>query len=301
VLDWAQAHYYSSAAGGSDLFKGFYGEAKHYAGTHAATDKFSFVSGTTPVGQSSLSNGAQGGVRGDLNGDGIDDVNFVGISANDGFFGGNPLYVFFGTSQKMTYQSTDLRSVVDGTNGFYVAHDNYLSTLKGYAPQDAGDVNGDGVDDLVLLGGGNPLTVIFGKKTPYAQPTYPTIQDVGSEAAFFDTDQVRSARVGDLNKDGIADIVFISENKLRVVWGKQGLTGKPIFGTQYPEVGEIDIDPASGLDQVSVVDDIDGDLTNDIVILSRTWNGSTGGALILFGKTITFFLGGPNLDPLIPH
>jgi hypothetical protein len=137
---------------------------------------------------------------------------------------------------------------------------------------------------------------VFGKKSPYSAGHYAELAALASEAAFFDTDKVTAARVGDLNRDGIGDIVFITENKLRVVWGQQNLVGKPIFGTQYPEVGEIEIDPASGLDSVAIVGDLDGDDTADVIVFSQTWAQNTGGALILFGKTLTRIFGGPDLE-----
>ena len=81
----------------------------------------------------------------------------------------------------------------------------------------------------------------------------------------------------------------------------KGLKGKPIFGTQYPEMGEIEIDPASGLDSVGIVGDLDGDQTDDVIVFSSSWNGKTGAALILFGKTLTRLLGGPDLEVPKPH
>lgn len=294
--DFAQANFYSSAAGGSDSFDGYYGLASGYPGVYSNGNDFSFLSGTTPVGQASLSNGASGGVTGDFNGDGIDDLVFVGIANNDGIFGGCYLYVRFCQTQRFTAQGAQMKGTLDGTNGFQVTHDDYPSQIHNYVPQDSGDVNGDGVDDLVLTGGGEPLTVIFGKKTPYASGSYGKLPDFGSEAAIFDTDPVVGARIGDINRDGIGDIVFITENKLRILWGQKNLTGKPIFGTQYPEVGEIEIEPGSTLDDVSVVGDIDGDDTADVVILSNDWK-SSGGALIMFGSTLTHLFGGPTLDP----
>jgi hypothetical protein len=296
IRDWGQANFYSSAAGGSDRFIGYYGMPGPYPGVYDAAPSFSFVSGTTAVGQNSLSNGVGSGVGADVNDDGIDDLIFCGISSNDGFFGGNYLYVKLGSKVELTEQNAAIRDTLDGTNGFQVANDDYQSNQSTFVPQDAGDLNGDGIADLVVTGGGKVITVIFGKTKPFASGVYANLDALGSEAAFFDTDTVVSARVGDLNKDGIGDLVFVTENKLRVLWGKQGLAGKPIFGTQYPEMGEIDIDPASGLDDVAVVGDLDGDDTADVVLLSNTWGGGTGGALVLFGKTLTRFLGGPDLD-----
>jgi hypothetical protein len=295
IRDFAQSTTYSSLEGGVDSFNGYYGVAGGYPAVYSAKPSFSFVSGTAVVGLSTLSNGTRSGVSGDLDGDDIDDLTFVGISANDGMFGGCYLYVRFGENVQLSEQKVLLKGNLNGDDGFFVSHDEYLSTYSLWVPEDMGDVNGDGIDDLIVTGGGKALTAIFGQKTPYSKGGYTNLSELGTAAAIFDTDTVIGARTGDLNRDGTEDIVFITENKLRVVWGKQGLTGKPIYGTQYPEVGELDIDPESGLDDVSVVSDLDGDGTDDVVILSDSWHGS-GGALILFGSTLTRMFGGPNLE-----
>ncbi len=306
-LDWAQAHFWSSVTPGStDVFRGFYGSAGPWSGTYNTVATFSFVGGATPVGQSSLVEGTRSGVRADLNGDGMDDLVFGAIAANDGQFGGNYLYVVFGTQQQLSQSKGAVKGTLDGATGFQVDNPAYMSYKSdpaqgGFEVEDAGDVNGDGIQDLVLTHAGTPMTVIFGKKAPYSSGEYAHLQDMGSEAAYFNCDPVVSARTGDMNKDGIDDVVFITENKLRVLWGKKGLKGKDIFGTQYPEMGELDIDPASGLDRVIVVGDLDGDGTEDVVVTSSTWNSNHGAALVLFGRTLTRLLGGPDLGPPIPQ
>jgi FG-GAP-like repeat/Calx-beta domain len=298
-LDWGQSHFWSSVSPGStNKFRGWYGSAGPWSGSYNAPTAFSFLSGATPVGQSSLVEGTTPGVRSDLNGDSIDDLVFGGIAANDGQYGGNYLYVLFGGQQQLSQSGATIKGTLDGSNGIEIDNDDYgtYKSSGGFGVHDSGDVNGDGVQDLVVTGAGTPMTVIFGKKTPFASGAYANLQAMGSEAAYFNCDQVASARTGDMNKDGIDDVVFITENKLRVLWGKKDLTGKDIFGTQYPEMGEIEIDPASGLDSVTIVGDLDGDGTQDVVVMSSTWNGNTGGALVLFGKTLTRLLGGPNFD-----
>ena len=297
IVDFAQASFYSSAGGGDDAVDGFWGESGALGGVFTATQTFSFPSGTTPVGHASLLSGTSNVGRVDLDGDGRDDFVYVGLAANDGQFGGNHLYVRMGDGSTFT-GSSPVTGTLDGSNGFQVSNDASTYYASGtFTPQDAGDLNGDGIEDLVLTAGGAPLTVIFGRASNYASGTYATLQDMGAEAAFFNTEPVSGARIGDLNADGIGDIVFVTENKLRVIWGRPDLTGKDIFGTQYPEVGEIDIDPMSGLDHVGLVADLDGDQADDIVVLSDTWKSGTGGALIVFGKTITPTLGGPEIEP----
>lgn len=296
VVDFAQAHFYSSVLGGTDELFGFFGPAGSWGTSYTSSDTFSFQSGTTPVGVASLASGTSDLGRADLNDDGIDDIVFVAAAANDGQFGGNYLYARFGDGSMFTGTSLPVKGTLDGSNGFEIRNDAYF-TEGSFSPQDAGDVNGDGIDDLVLTSGGAAMSVIFGRSSPFPPGSYERLRDMGpTEAAFFNTDAVRSARIGDLNADGIGDVVFVTENKLRILWGEVGLTGKEIFGTQYPDMGELDIDPESGLDRVGLVADLDRDGADDVVVLSDRWNGA-GAALVVFGKTLTPTLGGPEIEP----
>lgn len=98
---------------------------------------------------------------GDINADGFDDV-IVG-SENDG---DGKAYVIFGSQNGFDGQ-LDL-ATLDGSNGFVINPIDSGNNL-GYSVSDAGDINGDGVADLVLVSGGNGVDdpgatyVIFGQ------------------------------------------------------------------------------------------------------------------------------------------
>jgi len=99
---------------------------------------------------------------GDVNGDGFDDV-IIG-SQNAGGRNGQA-YVIFGTDQLSS--ATFELSSLDGKNGFKIDAINVRDGL-GIAVSDAGDVNGDGFDDLLvnakssLLDNPSETYVIFG-------------------------------------------------------------------------------------------------------------------------------------------
>jgi Ca2+-binding RTX toxin-like protein len=110
---------------------------------------------------------------GDVNGDGIDDllIGAFGASPNGDFSGGS--YVVFGGAGVGSGGHLELSSL-DGTNGFRlsgVAARDY----SGFAVSTAGDVNGDGIDDLLIGTPGGPNRngdfsgasyVVFGQAAP---------------------------------------------------------------------------------------------------------------------------------------
>ena len=80
---------------------------------------------------------------GDINGDGLDDLI---IGAPDDFYSEGKSYVVFGSSRfNASLELADL----DGTNGFVLNGINRFGR-SGYSVSGAGDINGDGLDDLII-------------------------------------------------------------------------------------------------------------------------------------------------------
>ena len=85
---------------------------------------------------------------GDINGDGIDDLIIGARSADPNGNGGGQSYVVFGGTEVGATGSLELSSL-DGSNGF--ALNGLVSNdLSGYSVSNAGDINGDGIDDLII-------------------------------------------------------------------------------------------------------------------------------------------------------
>ncbi|MEA3274762.1 MAG: integrin alpha [Pseudomonadota bacterium] len=85
---------------------------------------------------------------GDVNGDGVDDI-LIGASAGDpdGISRAGESYVVFGSAGGFP-AAIDL-GALDGTNGFVLKGID-AGDLSGWSVSGAGDVNGDGVDDILI-------------------------------------------------------------------------------------------------------------------------------------------------------
>jgi hypothetical protein len=163
---------------------------------------------------------------GDVNGDGISDI-VIGVGSSP--FGA---YVVFGGI--MPYLSSYIvDTLLNGTNGFKLTS---TSSWFGNSVASAGDVNGDGVSDLVIGAYINTAYIIFGSRASFANPfTVDSLLNGANgfkftSAGVFDSSlglSVTSA--GDLNADGISDILVGtgSINASYVVFGSRVLHTNP--------------------------------------------------------------------------
>jgi hypothetical protein len=193
---------------------------------------------------------------GDLNGDGFDDVLVGAFGADPNGFSSGSAYVVFGSDEDFAPELP--LSVLDGTNGFQINGKQPDDDL-GQSVASAGDVNGDGFDDLIIAGftallGAGASYVVFGHAGGFAETLDVSSLDgingfqiLGEDAGDGSGGSVASA--GDVNGDGFGDLIIGASNA-----GDVSQYGYP--GASYVVFGGAGGFPAS-LD-LSVLDGVNG-------------------------------------------
>ncbi|HEX5049490.1 MAG TPA: cadherin domain-containing protein, partial [Gammaproteobacteria bacterium] len=193
------------------------GRAYLVYGGHALPDPFDLASVDGASGTALVGGGTQVASAGDVNGDGYDDV-IVGSGA------AGRAYVVLGGPNGLGAQ-VDL-AALDGSNGFAIGSSAAGAALGlGGAVSAAGDVNGDGLGDLIV---GAPLSaaegdreaglsyVVFGRASGFDATVdlatlTPSEGFVIKGAEGEDRSGFSVASAGDVNGDGFADLLVGTE------------------------------------------------------------------------------------------
>ncbi len=246
---------------------------------------------------------------GDINGDGIDDLLIGGTGPDpNGNNNAGETYLVYGKSGASALSGTfDLANADVTFNGIDV------SDFAGRAVSNAGDVNGDGIDDLIIGASGADGTgnddageayLVYGKSG--ASALSGTFDLANADVIFTGIDDEDFAgravsNAGDVNGDGIDDLLIgaylahangnIDSGETYLIYGKSGagaLSGTIDLANADVIFTGIEPYTRSGF-PVSNAGDINGDGIDDLLIAAHradpNGNNGAGETYLVYGKS----------------
>lgn len=246
---------------------------------------------------------------GDVNGDGLADMI---VGAPDSQLPGDSgrSYVVFG---KTSTAVINLSEVVAGSGGFVINGESPVDE-SGFSVSGAGDVNGDGLADLIVGAPGNDYSggnagrsyVVFGRTSGQAIDLFAVAAGIGGFVINGESTSHQSGRsvsgVGDYNGDGLADLIVgarlaadssqISTGRSYVVFGKtsgmaidltavvKGFGGFVLDGQERQDVFGSSVSGAGDVNGDGLADLIVGANSSDPAAISNA-----GRSYVIFGNT----------------
>jgi hypothetical protein len=240
---------------------------------------------------------------GDLNDDGFADLVVGALGVNNGV---GAAFVILGKTHGFA-ASMSLASLDDGSNGFRL-DGSITGGRVGAAVASAGDVNGDGVSDVIVGSGSTDMAyVVFGQPEGFGASMSLGSLDGANGFAFTGLQPEAAPQgtfvgsAGDLNGDGLSDMVVGSPAA-----GSGSGTTFVVFGSAEAFAPTIDLTALNGSDgfalfgangessghAVSGAGDFNGDGFDDLIVSAHAADPSgrvdAGSAYLLFGRASGF-------------
>ncbi len=235
---------------------------------------------------------------GDVNADGIDDLLIGSYWADTNGSKSGGTYLVYGRR----YDNNPLSGTFDLTNADVIFNGVDSGDMSGVYVSNAGDVNGDGVDDLLIgahqadpngVGSGETY-LVYGKSYGSALSGTIDLEDIGGSVAGvvfngIDTNDSSGRYVsnaGDVNGDGIDDLLIgaYRVGEIYLLYGRR-YDNNPLSGTF--ELMNADVcfkgDNFSGVG-ISNAGDVNDDGVDDLLIGAFLANSEAGRTYLVYGQ-----------------
>ena len=217
---------------------------------------------------------------GDVNGDGYSDVLVSAFRYDNGQTDEGIVYMFYGSSTGLS------------VNPNWSAEGNQETADFGFSVSNAGDVNGDGYDDVLIgawayTNGENDegkTFVYHGSATGLSSNPNWTAESNQTES-YFGTS---ASTAGDVNGDGYSDVIVGAPHFENGTW-REGRAfvyhGSPAGLSSSPNwTGESDWTFAIYGFTVASAGDVNGDGYSDVIVGAHYYNGNTGKVYVYYGN-----------------
>jgi hypothetical protein len=298
-------HFYFSFSGNSNFLSSVY----VFDGASQPTGALELNAAWTSffVGGGSTSTGRALAHPGDVNGDGVADL-LIGNPTADNK---GAAYLIYGGGSGGTGKAlpTDADVEINGQS---------TGAQAGMAVALAGDLNDDGIDDLVVgepghNAGAGRIHIIFGAPSLPGTLQLPGDADVTLVGAASDAAGVALSSGGDLDADGIDDLLVgaPAESSNTATGGVYLVRGSASLGAQSGQLADVGVRlrPSSGQPEqfgasVAHVGDVDADGIGDFVVgapqaLDASGQATVGAVYVVFGSSALPGAGATqDVDPL---